>query len=274
MRLTFERTTTICCAVLALAAGAASGCDGFGTDIFTKHIQFGVAPEDSSTSGSSSSSSGGSGGSVDDDGDGLSNDVENAFEMEPRTADSDFDGYSDGLEFAVDSGDPLTAAVIPSSLNRTRTLLPLDAVTDTQDSDLDGLGDKFENDNGLDPESADTDGDGYSDGLELVANSNPFDAADRPERLAPPASDGIDRTGTPPRDNDGDGLSNDVESLNGTTTTRTDSDSDGFSDGLEFLMGSDPLSDLSIPNFFVPEPPQVVPQSEVEVEPITEEMLS
>lgn len=262
-------------ALFALFLGSVSGCDGYGEDYLTKHIYFGVAPDDipSSTS-SSSSSSGSSTAPADDDGDNLSNDVETTFDMETRTADTDFDGYGDGLEFAVDTGDPLNGSLSPSPLNRVKTVLPEDAENDPRDSDLDGLGDEFEASNSLDPNSYDTDGDGYGDGLELVANSNPFLSSDRPTRDAPPASDGIDRTGTPPQDSDRDGISNDIEEFNGSSANDDDTDSDGFSDGLEFLMGSDPTTNLSIPNFFVPDPPVEETVEETEVEPITEETLS
>ncbi|MCB0346268.1 MAG: hypothetical protein KDD66_14210 [Bdellovibrionales bacterium] len=272
MRFPIDKSAAPVCALLCLLVGAAGGCDGFGENFLTKDIYFGVAPDDVGSSSSSTSSSSSSGSAQeDDDGDNLSNEVETTFDMETRTADTDFDGYGDGLEFAVDSGDPLNASLAPSPLNRVRTVLLEDAVTDSTDSDLDGLGDKFETEHSLDPNSYDTDGDGYGDGIELVANSDPFVATDRPARDAPPASDGIDRNGTPPRDGDDDGLSDELENLNGTSASNDDTDSDGFSDGLEFLMGSDPTTNLSIPNFFVPEPPVV---EEPVVETITEEMVS
>ena len=53
-----------------------------------------------------------------------------------------------------------------------------------------------------------------------------------------------------------DGLSDDIEALNGTLARERDTDGDGFSDGLEYLMGSDATEVLSIPNFNVPQPPQ------------------
>ncbi len=192
---------------------------------------------------------------ADDDADGLSNEVESSFGGDSLESDADQDGYDDGLEFVGNGGDPLDGSASPSAFNRSRFLETEDAVRSDPDSDLDGLGDKFESDNGLDPADPDIDDDGYQDGLELVANSDPFDASDRPERLAPPAPDGVDRLPPSPRDADGDGLSDEIENINGTTTTQRDTDGDGFSDGLEFLMGSDALDFLSIPNFNVPSPP-------------------
>lgn len=191
----------------------------------------------------------------DDDADGLSNEVEDSFGGESLEADSDQDGYDDGLEFVGNGGDPLNGSASPTPFSRFRILEQEDAVRNDPDSDLDGLGDMFETENGLDPQDPDIDDDGYHDGLELVANSDPFDASDRPERLAPPAPDGVDRLPPSPRDADGDGLSDEIENINGSTTTQRDTDGDGFSDALEFLMGSDELDFLSIPNFNIPSPP-------------------
>ncbi|MCB0323295.1 MAG: hypothetical protein KDD69_06955 [Bdellovibrionales bacterium] len=222
------------------------GCN----DFMTKDVFIGATAVDS-------------GGAIDDptgspedsDADGLSSELEDSFGLEPLQADSDQDGYSDGVEFVGNGGDPADGSVIPNPFNRTRILETEDAVQSDPDSDLDGLGDAFETANGMDSSDPDIDDDGYNDGFELVANSNPFDSSDRPERDAPPAPDGIDRLPPGPRDADGDGLSDDVETANGTLLTRRDSDGDGFSDAIEFLTGADPTDFLSIPNLNVPEPP-------------------
>jgi hypothetical protein len=75
-------------------------------------------------------------------------------------------------------------------------------------------------------------------------------------RDAPPANDGITRTGSAPLDSDGDGISDSLESLNGTLSNQTDTDSDGFSDGIELLLGSDETDNASVPNFGVPPRPE------------------
>jgi len=229
------------------------GCD------FQEDVGIGTAlPEDSGSDGSGSDGGGSSRTDVpdDDDADGLSNDVEDLFGINTIKADTDHDGFDDGLEFVGALGDPLNGSRSPTSEDRDLLLLESEAIRNDPDRDQDGLGDTFEANNGLDPENPDTDGDGYQDGLELVANSNPFDSSDRPVRASPPASDGIDRGALiPPADMDGDGLAEEIEALNGTISTDRDTDGDGFSDGLEFLMGSDGTDVLNIPNFSVPDPP-------------------
>lgn len=234
--------------VAAIAAVSLSSCN----DFMSKDIAIGTK-DDSSSSSSSGSDSGDL--TADDDDDGISNSVEETFEMDPKSSDSDHDGFSDGLEFVGDGGDPLFAERTPTAFSRSRILLPADVVRGDPDRDGDGLGNNFETDHELDPDKADTDDDGYNDGIELVANSDPFDSTDRPERDAPPASDGLSRTGEPPADSDRDGLSNDLDSNNGTVSTTADTDGDGFSDGLEYLMGSRGDDEFSIPNFSVPAPP-------------------
>ena len=234
----------------------AFGCN----DFFTKDVELGTKGTGSDDGGSSTDEN-------DDDADGLSNSVETLYEMQSRKADSDHDGYGDGLEFVPLStsvaSDPLDGAITPTPVRRVKTLQQEDQVRDSVDSDGDGLGDTFETDSSLDPEAADTDADGYDDALELLARSDPFVESDRPERDAPPADDGIDRDGmSAPTDADRDGMSDDLERQNGTNTSNADSDGDGFSDGIEFLVGSDPSDILNIPNFLVPEPPAETTASE------------
>ena len=243
---------------LVLVAAACFACMTFTAcdDFLTKDVEMGT--KDSDTSDSDGSSDAGDSGEApdDDDGDNLSNDVEELFDMKPRVSDSDNDGFSDGLEFVGDEGDPLTASYTPTPFNRSRILLPGEVKTNQSDKDRDGLPDDFETENSLDPSSPDTDEDGYGDGLELVARSDPFVSDDRPERDAPPAPDGTIHPDNPPLDQDEDGLSDSVEGLNGTREASRDSDTDGFSDGIEYLMGSDGVDASSIPNFSVPLPPE------------------
>ncbi len=228
-----------------------SGCND---NFWQKNIELGTKGDGSTDSGDGSS--GGSDSPTgDDDADGISNSVEETFEMDPKSADSDHDGFSDALEFVGDEGDPLFAERTPTAFNRSKILLPANVVRGDPDRDGDGLGNKFETDHSLDPDSADTDEDGYNDGIELVANSDPFDATDRPERDSPPSFDGLSRIGDPPPDSDRDGLSNDLDSNNGTLSTTADTDGDGFGDGLEYLMGSRGDDEFSIPNFSVPAAP-------------------
>lgn len=238
-----------------------SGCD------LKKDYSLGTKSE------TSSSSSGGSSTETpeDSDADGISNDLEESFSMEPRIADSDRDGFADGLEYVGDKGDPLNPDESPTSLNRPKTLGLTEVVISDPDTDLDGLGDAFETDKELDKENPDTDGDGFQDGLELVAGSDPFRSSSVPDRQEAPSSDGAINTGTPPVDSDDDGLSDSLDALNNTRSNLRDSDGDGFSDALEYLMGSDGSSSQEVPNFSVPIPPESTEDtSETETEDETE----
>lgn len=83
--------------------------------------------------------------------------------------------------------------------------------------------------NSTNPNRADTDGDGLSDGAEIAAGTNPNQA-----------------------DTDGDSLS-DHDEVNGTPASNpllVDSDSDGAPDALERRVGTNPLSAASVPTPF------------------------
>jgi len=126
------------------------------------------------------------------------------------------------------------------------------------DSDVDMLPDFFELKYGLAADNPDTDGDGITDGYELIvlgtdaslADSD-FDGladglevslgldpsvADNPDLDAPlvAPTDLLD-------DDDGDGLADWGEKLAGTNPADPDSDDDGVLDGDELMQGTDPL---------------------------------
>ena len=122
------------------------------------------------------------------DGDGLSNEAEEAGNpwTDPYDADYDDDGLDDGEEVAAgtDPTDP--------------------------DSDDDGLDDGPEVDDGLDPTDPDTDGDGLSDGDEVDMGTDPADSDTDDDTL----DDGTENSaGTDPTnaDTDGDGLTDGAE---------------------------------------------------------------
>lgn len=190
----------------------------------------------------------------DKDRDGLSDEIETTNKMKTASGDSDLDGYGDGLEFVGSGGEPLDASIGLEPFDRVKLLSADEETSDPDDKDGDGLGDDFESKHGLFTTSADSDADGYSDSLELIAKSNPFEASSRPSRSSTPKQGETDDTQTF-TDADGDGLADRIEALNRTSTTESDTDSDGFSDGIEYVMGSDATNARSIPDFTVPQKP-------------------
>lgn len=110
-----------------------------------------------------------------------------------------------------------------------------------RDRDNDGLKNEYEEKLGTNPEIADTDGDGLSDGTEvMLTHTNPL--------LPDTDSDGIldgEETLTNPlkADSDDDGLNDAIEKARGTDPLRADTDGDEISDADEVLRyGTDPLN--------------------------------
>lgn len=122
-------------------------------------------------------------------------------------ADSDADGMADWWE-NLQGFDPAN----PSDAN--------------QDADIDGLANSAEYQNGCDPHNPDTDGDGATDGAEVVMETNPL---------------------INPGDTDQDTLSDDLEVVLGTNPESADSDLDWASDGYEYQHDTDPLDAASTP---------------------------
>jgi cell wall-associated NlpC family hydrolase len=108
----------------------------------------------------------------------------------------------------------------------------------TADSDGDGISDGYEKFRlHTDPTRADSDGDGISDGAELVNGTDPTSADSN--------NDGrVDGGDTSP-DTDQDGLSDMLEKILGTRPDSIDSDGDGVTDLLEYRSGLDPLDPTS-----------------------------
>lgn len=99
------------------------------------------------------------------------------------------------------------------------------AVEPGADTDGDGVTDTLEASRGLDAARVDSDGDGSSDGYELLV------------------------TGTDPAraDTDADGIGDSHEPLQGTDPLTADTDLDGFTDHAELLTGFSPVDALSSP---------------------------
>ena len=98
------------------------------------------------------------------------------------------------------------------------------------DSDADGLTDAEEIDLGTSPFHADTDGDGFGDGIEHRFRLTGLDALDPTDVKC----EGLDRT-----DTDSDGLLDCEERFLGTVRRSYDSDSDGVPDPVEILASAD-----------------------------------
>ncbi|WP_210448011.1 hypothetical protein, partial [Vibrio crassostreae] len=148
------------------------------------------------------------------DGDGLTNVQEAALHTSLVEVDTDGDGINDYHE-VVYNWDPLNTQVPESS-----------------DFDSDGISNIDElYTHHTNPESADSDGDGLVDALEISLSWDPL----------------VENSGSQSAggDFDGDGLSNLAEVNLGTDPKVTDSDGDGVSDGQEAIQGSNPLDQNS-----------------------------
>jgi hypothetical protein len=120
---------------------------------------------------------------------------------------------------------------------------PADSPADAGDSDRDGLTDDQELALGTDPNNPDTDGDGFSDGVEVHFAS--LGASFNPLGFMLPDGGGLD-PGCPPAlagvDSDCDGINDCDEQIIGTNSTLIDSDNDGMPDSIEWQLGTQPSS--------------------------------
>lgn len=118
---------------------------------------------------------------IDSDGDGLPDEEESLYGTSSSNADSDGDGFLDGVEVTVYGTDPNS---FDSEVSQSDS--DGDGILDIYDNDddNDGLSDQNEAFYGTDSRVADTDGDGILDGEEVVDGSNPLDASSFIDRLA------------------------------------------------------------------------------------------
>ncbi len=108
------------------------------------------------------------------------------------------------------------------------------------DSDSDGLSDSDERKYGTDPLNPDSDNDGYLDGVEVGDGNNPNGngkLANNPNII----SDDNKLLDNIVVDSDGDGLTDNEETIVGTDPFNPDSDNDGKLDGEEINYGTNPL---------------------------------
>jgi len=156
---------------------------------------------------------------LDQDGDGLSDQLEAILNTNPKVADTDGDGINDSIEVGDNTNEPLD-----SDLDGIIDALD---TTDDRDSDNDGLTDAQEAKLKSNPHSVDSDNDGINDNEEIGSNiDDPLDSD----------NDGILNLND--KDDDNDGLFTLYEIEVGTNPLAIDTDNDGLSDKAE-LTNSD-----------------------------------
>ena len=164
----------------------------------------------------------GESGDADTDNDGLTNREERQLGTNPKVADTDGDGLSDGDEVKKYTTNPLKADSDGDGLSDGDEILKYHTDPMKADTDGDGLSDGDEVlTYKTDPSKADTDGDGLSDGDEVTKyKTNPLNV-----------------------DTDGDGLNdNDEVTKYKSDPTKADTDGGSVNDGTEVARGTDPLN--------------------------------
>jgi len=163
---------------------------------------------------------------ADTDNDGLTDAEEvNDYFTDPNAADTDGDGLSDYAEVSVHATNPLSGATdsdaMPAKWEVDNSLDATDPADAAQDADTDGLNNLGEYQAATDPNVADTDYDGVSDGDEVnVYGSDPLNRDSDGDRIddGREVAAGMDPTQASDADVDfdGDGFTNIVEAFAGT----------------------------------------------------------
>jgi outer membrane protein OmpA-like peptidoglycan-associated protein/opacity protein-like surface antigen len=180
----------------------------------------------------------------DDDNDGLTNAQERRLGTNPKVADTDGDGLSDGDEVKIYHTNPLRMDTDGDGLSDGDEVLKYHTDPLKYDTDGDGLSDgdevlKYH----TDPLKVDTDGDGLSDGDEVLKyHTDPLKYDTDGDGLSD--GDEVLKYHTDPLkyDTDGDGLSDGEEVLKyHTDPLKPDTDGGGVNDGEEVRRGTNPL---------------------------------
>ena len=193
----------------------------------------------------------------DADNDGLDNLSEQGLGTNPRNADTDADGLSDGDEINPVGSDPLNADSDGDGLLDGFEVMhgfdPLTPGDEVLDPDSDGLDNLGEQTHGTHPANPDTDGDGLQDGFEVQYGFDPLLPG---EASGDPDADGLvnldEQTwDTDPRvsDSDGDWLSDgDEVQIHETDPTLWDTDMDQLGDGEEVSGTNGYITDPADPD--------------------------
>lgn len=205
----------------------------------------------------------------DADRDGLSNIGEFQSGTNPLVADSDSDGFVDGVDaFPLDKnewadtdrdglGDNIDADDDADGVPDLTDVFPLDS-SESSDNDKDGIGDNRDDDDDNDgvkdsedkfpldsSETLDFDNDGIgdnsdsdddNDGVADIADAFPLDKTESVD------TDGDGVGNNADTDDDGDGLTDTQEAELGTDPLTKDTDNDGLNDGDEISVGTSPLN--------------------------------
>ncbi|WP_282049785.1 gliding motility-associated C-terminal domain-containing protein [Maribacter aquivivus] len=167
---------------------------------------------------------------ADCDGDGASNGVEAANGTDPYNTDTDGDGVPDNAD--EEGTNPCTPIQNPGYTGYD----PSNTMWSSADCDGDGITNGMEVTNGTDPYNTDTDGDGVPDNTDS-------DALDPCSPAQAAGYTGYDASNTiwANADCDNDGVLNGDEDANGTDPYNTDTDGDGIPDNID-LDALDPCS--------------------------------
>ncbi len=181
---------------------------------------------------------------LDKDGDGLLNSEEKQLGTDPKVADTDGDGLSDGDEAKVYFTDPLKADTDGDGISDADEVLKYKTNPLKADSDGDGINDKDEIEKyQTNPIEADTDGDGLSDGEEiLTTKTDPLKKDSDGDGMSDYDEVKVAKTDPLKKDTDGDGLSDSDEvKIHKTNPLVADSDGGSVNDGVEIKRGTNPL---------------------------------